>query len=458
MLVVSADSHAGPPVEQYRPYLERGFHDALDELIEEDRQYAEVSGTLSAFSADQLAIVDGDSAIATGGATGAWDVERRLLEMDREGITAELVIQGHQFHTAPFFGLQNKAYPADVRLAGVRAYHRWLADMISASGGRLFGLAEQTPVPDMDDTLRELRWAAEHGCRAVSVPGQVVDPGVPQPPLFDPYFEPFWATCAELDLALVVHVGQGFPLGMVSRGLEMRAQLTTANGKSRDRASMMEMAEVDPAAASMFSLNYTQRQTFWQLLVAGVFDRHPNLRYVPTEARADWLPATLAHMDARFEQGGTGLKRRPSDYWATNGFAGASFIHRAEILDRHSIGVSTLMFGRDYPHPEGTWPNTGDWLRAAFEGCSEADARLVLGENAVRCYGLDREALLPVAQRVGPRVADVLGGRDAIDQRLIAELDRRGGLEKEAEPLDAAALDRLLEQDLIGAAAARSAA
>jgi predicted TIM-barrel fold metal-dependent hydrolase len=457
ILMVSADGHAGPPVEHYRSYLESGYQAELDQLIEEDREYSSVSGRLSAFTPEQLEIVDGESAIASGGLTGAWDVDRRLQEMDREGITAELVIQGHQMHTSPFFGLQNQADGPEVRLAGVRAYHRWLADMIAASNGRLFGLAEQTPVPDLNDTLRELRWAAEHGCRAVTVPGQVTDANVPQPPLFDPFFEPFWATCAELNLALVVHVGQGFPQGMVYEGLKLRAKHVSPDNQRGipDKKSMMEMMEGDASKASLFGLNYTQRQVFWQLMVAGVFDRYPNLKYVPTEARADWVPATLAYMDARFERGDTPLTKRPSEYWASNCFAGASFIHRTEILDRNSIGVSTLMFGRDYPHPEGTWPNTGDWLRSAFEGCTEADARAILGENAVRCYGLDRDSLLAIAAKIGPQVDEVLGAGPALDPLLVAELDRRGGLQKETEPLNEPALERLIEEDLVGAAAVR---
>ena len=54
--------------------------------------------------------------------------------------------------------------------------------------------------------------------------------------------------------------------------------------------------------------------------------------------------------------------------------------------------VDTVV-GRDYPHPEGTWPNTLDWLRAAFAGVPESDARKILGENAIRCFGLDAPAI-----------------------------------------------------------------
>ena len=38
---------------------------------------------------------------------------------------------------------------------------------------------------------------------------------------------------------------------------------------------------------------------------------------------------------------------------------------------RHEIGIETIAFGRDYPHPEGTWPTTKDYLRVAFDGVPE---------------------------------------------------------------------------------------
>ncbi|MCU1343949.1 MAG: putative amidohydrolase, partial [Acidimicrobiia bacterium] len=207
-----------------------------------------------------------------------------------------------------------------------------------------------------------------------------------------------------------------------------------------------EMSD-DPRLKDFFALNYSPRKVAWQLMVAGVFDRYPTLKYVPTEARADWVPATLAHMDARFERGDTGLKRRPSEYWMDHCFVGASFIHRAELVDRHTIGVNNLMFGRDYPHPEGTWPNTWDWLRASFAGVPENEARLILGENAIRCYGLDEKALNALAARIGPNVTDILGDH-FVDPLVLDEFEKRGGFAKPAPPLLAGPLDEIMDEAL----------
>ena len=60
------------------------------------------------------------------------------------------------------------------------------------------------------------------------------------------------------------------------------------------------------------------------------------------------------------------------------------------------------MWGSDYPHPEGTWPNTGKYLKDTFGGFPEEDGRKILGDNAVAFYGLDRERLQQVADEIGP--------------------------------------------------------
>src|SRR6185295_10371158 len=100
-------------------------------------------------------------------------------------------------------------------------------------------------------------------------------------------------------------------------------------------------------------------------------------------------------------------QRKPSEYWRDNCIAGASFVHKVEIEMRDEIGVRNILFGRDYPHPEGTWPNTPDWLRDAFAGVPEDELRLMLGENAIDFFGFDRGPLEAIAERIGPRVADV---------------------------------------------------
>jgi hypothetical protein len=163
------------------------------------------------------------------------------------------------------------------------------------------------------------------------------------------------------------------------------------------------------------------------------------------------VPATLSYLDQVYDQRRDDLpaSRKPSEYWQSNCLAGASFIHKAEVEMRHQIGVEQIAFGRDYPHPEGTWPHTRQWLREAFGAVPEPELRLMLGENLIRFLGLDGPHLDRIAARIGLTVEDIQSEGAPVAPELIANFDLRGGYLKPAE--GAARLeevDGMLQADL----------
>jgi hypothetical protein len=188
------------------------------------------------------------------------------------------------------------------------------------------------------------------------------------------------------------------------------------------------------------------RRVFWQLMVSGVFDRYPTLQLVFTEIRADWVPATLQLLDRHFAEHPTTARLAPRDYWERNVWMAPSSTRRNEMAIRHEIGLHRLMFGTDYPHPEGTWPNTFEWIRDAFTGVPIDEARLILGENAVECYGLDRAALAEIADRIGPAPEDVLG-EHTVDERLIGQFHARAGYLRPSEVVSEETYAEMLAED-----------
>ena len=370
VLIVSCDSHAGPTPDAARSYFERKYDDDLQRYEDETDNYGRVLNAFLAGAMDPdamsetMTVVDPEGIIASGGQLGAYDPQRRLLEMDREGVAAEVLLIGHQLAPPPFCGVVNTPYPAELRAAGTAAYHRWLVDHVAADPKRLLGVAEAGPCLDMDATVKELRWVAEHGFIAAHLPGTVYDAALP--PLYDPYFEPYWSTCAELGLTLLIHVGYGKPQGETINFLAKCAEVATNAQNDASGGSLKMVEEMINSPDSPFAPDLVPRRAIWQLMLSGVFDRHPGLKLQVTEMRADWVPATLAALDRRFEEDETPLSMKPSDYWKRNCFTCPSSIHRSEVAMRDEIGVSQMLFGRDYPHPESTWPNTRDWIRDAF--------------------------------------------------------------------------------------------
>jgi hypothetical protein len=249
-----------------------------------------------------------------------------------------------------------------------------------------------------------------------------------------------------------VHAGWGSPQGKFQ---EFAAQFTElVIGMDKDAMGRTAMDALNAADDSPLQLDMGPRRVLWQLMLGGVFDRHPTLKLALTEVRADWVPATLAHLDALHAKTETPLTMKPSEYFARHCFVTPSSIHRCEIDMRHDIGVDQMLFGTDYPHPESTWPNTKDWIRIAFAGVPEAESRAILGENAIRAYGLDEQLLTAVADSIGPDASDVFGEFTVPEDR-VENFDDRAGYKRGPERPDTQVIDALFEEDLQALSAAR---
>jgi predicted TIM-barrel fold metal-dependent hydrolase len=354
-----------------------------------------------------------------------------------------------------FHNTTNNKYPLDAWAAGARAWNRWAGDNFGFAMDRFLVTGAIGPCNDMEVALRDLDWIADHKFTGTYLPGYMTHED--QPPLYAPYWDPFWAKCTERGIALVVHAGYGTEQGVVFPQLQkILDDVAAAAGSTDLEALFAHSSAVSEESIKFFHdflVNVNPRRPLWQMTLGGVFDRHPDLKLILTEIRLDWIPATLRHLDALYDQHRADVpaKRKPSEYWKTNCLAGASFIHKAEVEMRHEIGIETVLFGRDFPHPEGTWPNTKEFLRVAFAGVPEDELRLMLGENAINFLGLDRDRLAEIARRIGPRVEDIIGTAPDVAPELIENFDQRGGFLKPPEgDAKLSMVDELLQEDLVG--------
>lgn len=444
LIVVSGDGHVAAPPEYFVDYLEDRYKPLILDLIRENVEYLQNFTVATRPGPQVLEVFDRRNLARSGGEFGSFDIDVRLRQMDAEGITAEILHPATQCATLPFFFVVNKPKPPDVRAAGARAYHRWLADFMARADGRLVGIAEPGPCLDIDETVAELRWCADHGYRGVFLPGATADPSLPS--LSDPYYEPFWAACDELGLVLEVHAGWGQSQERTWQIFDMIKKFMAEHADDPTTRSEQIGEMLREGEGARLNLDIGTRRVMWQLMLGGVFDRHPSLKLALVEIRADWVPRTLAHLDARFERGGVPMNRRPSEYYRDNIVVTPSSPHTCEVAMREELGIDQFIFGQDYPHWEGTWPNTLDWIRVAYAGVPEAEVRKLLGENAIDVYGLDREHLTNVAARLGVQWADVSTG--SVDAALLEDFNRRNRIEAPADPVDLDAIDQALDEDL----------
>jgi predicted TIM-barrel fold metal-dependent hydrolase len=451
LTIVSGDGHAAPPIGQLRPYLEAKYHPAFDEFAQtEAKTYTDFISGPAYPKPEAIKVFDLDGRFAAGGETGGYDWSVREKEMDAEGCVCEIVHSGTQASPTLWYGIVNRPTEPELRDVGARAYNHWLADMMAQADGRMFGVAEPGPCLDLKATVKELHWLADHRFKSIGVPGISADPALP--PLYDAYYEPFWSACEDLGIVLSVHAGWGQAQGTFYKFFEMMS----GGGRDPKEGLAALREELVNSETSPLALDIGPRRVMWQLILGGVFDRHPDLRLVFTEVRADWVPTTLAELDRRAAALDAPLKMRPSEYFARHCAVTPSSIHRVEVEMRHEIGLRQLMFGIDYPHYEGTWPNTPDWIRAAFAGVPEGEARGILGDNAIDFYRLDRARLEALAARIGPKAEDVLVAEPKVDPALIGHFHARDGFNKQAAPVNVKQLEEAFADDLAGVAARRS--
>ena len=169
-------------------------------------------------------------------------------------------------------------------------------------------------------------------------------------------------------------------------------------------ATAMYISEVD-----MFA-----HRPFTALLWSGAFERHPKLKLVFTETGCSWILETLRVLEFKsadpiFKHFTKDLSLSPTEYFERNCFIGASFMPDHEGRDRHRIGLEKLMWGSDYPHLEGTWPNTMAALRKTMGEYPEDEIAALLGGNAAKVYDFDVQSLRPIADRIGPTLEEIRG-------------------------------------------------
>ena len=387
LVVVSSDCHAGLPPEQYRSYVSPQYRETFDVAL--PIQLAEVEKMARKFL---VADINADWRQGRERAlSGAWDHDERLRVLDGDGIAGEIIFpDGITEMNMPPFGA-GLSLPTDSRIVpelqweGARAHNRWLAEFCAMAPERRAGVALAPICWDVDEAVREIRWVREHGLRGILIPSMWGR----QPAYHDPRYEPIWSACE--DLGVVVHLHSG-AAPMEDYG---------------DHLGMMGIYITEVVWWAVRPLTF--------LIWGGVFERHPKLRLAITESTTVWVPEALALMDQRYSETHYSAKlgdyrshltMKPSDYFHRNVMLGASCMPRREAEMRHQIGVPNIMWGSDYPHPEGTWPHTREQMRETFRGLPEAELRAMLGGNAVRVYGFDADALARVAERIGPRLED----------------------------------------------------
>jgi predicted TIM-barrel fold metal-dependent hydrolase len=282
--------------------------------------------------------------------------ELRIKDQDRDGVVGE-VIYG-------ILGAANRVNDAEVAGAMVRIYNDFASEFAKSFPDR-FAMIGCLPIGSPAAAADEVRRCAGLGLRGVELP--VTDDLMP---LWRREWDPLWQAAEEC--ALPVH-------------------LHTVGGKT-DLRWVQEREHYLPWLASHITcFQMWMASHLTAIVFGGALERFPRVRVVIGESGLGWIPYVLERMDYEWEDQfrNLELRMRPSEYWQRQMYAtfqqDATGLH---LLER--LGVDNVMWGSDFPHPDGLWPDSREFLDRMLAPLADETRRRLTYDTAAEVYGFPR--------------------------------------------------------------------
>ena len=360
--IISADSHVQEPSDIYGERLPKRFRDRAPHVEERDgARYLIVEGKRPR----RLDIAEGRETDADQDRefrqdeSGGTDIPHRIKDMARDGVSAEVIYPNDSLALY-------KSHDPEYQIAVAGAYNDWLMELFGGHPDR-FAPVAVIPVADIPAAVKEVERAAKLGYRSIKIP--II---VNERPYNMPDYEPFWSAVEDSGIVLSLH-----------------AFTNDADTYPEDWGE----EEGIGGALTFMAMGMVEGQNPVALLISsGMLQRHPKLDFVLVECGAGWLAWLLYALDEQVQKKHMWIRPRlemlPSEFFARQGHITFS----DDPVALHNIrftGADGLLWGSDYPHDEGTFPDSQAVIERTFAGISEADKRKILHDNATRLYGFE---------------------------------------------------------------------
>ncbi len=330
-----------------------------------------------------------------------WDTGRRLAELEREGIVAEVIFPNTDSALLPE-GLPRRA------AAGTRTpviSRRDGPDCRLTTGG--WPTSAARPPDAGPGYARSCSMISKRASRRsagrsrAGLTGGVLLPGAPPgsglPPLYDSkYYEPLWQVCEELGMPVNHHSGSAAPPG----------------GE-----------DAEDKVVLLLEVTWWAHRAFTHLLVSGAFERYPELQLVLTEQGTAWLPEELLRLDYFFGRMGDATASQELE-WGLRSWAGSASSRastgRASVISVRRSSVPTRSRSATRSASTGSCgAATTRTKKAATPTQGSISVRVspvshtrrspaMLGRNAASVYGFDLERAAPASPiAFGPKFEEV---------------------------------------------------
>lgn len=279
---------------------------------------------------------------------GGNDPQRRLQDLDEEGIWSELIY--------PSLGVwsYNIRTPEVVNLA-CDALNEFALEFQNQS--ERFVCCASVPLLDMSDTLAHIGRSKDRGFAALFLPTR---PPLGRPEWHDAEWDPLWAMAAETGMVIGIHIG--------------------TEPHELSKRTNVYFSGRGGAVLNYVETTYGGQRAVTQIIACGALERHPSLRVLVSEGGATWGPFLADRMDEGYRQHGAAVKpklaRLPSTYLYDQVYA--SFQHdRSAVKACTAMGWENVLWGSDYPHFEGTFGHTQKTLHELFDDVDQSASRRI---------------------------------------------------------------------------------
>jgi predicted TIM-barrel fold metal-dependent hydrolase len=290
---------------------------------------------------------------------GCFDIHERVRDMDINGVWASVNFPSQ---ITGFCGsVFSRCSDPELGLAVTRAWNDWFHDeWYSPYPERIVPMGI-TYLGDAQQGAEEIRRNAARGFKGVTLPEQ--PHRIDMPSIFSGWWDPIIEACAETDTVICLHVG--------STGV----------------ASMPSDAPMVPLGATLFGQLSLSACAEW--LWSGYAVKYPGLKIAMSEGGIGWVAMLHDRLENIIDRSGYGKyfsgDLRPAEVLLRN-FWFCTIDDPSTLVTRHTIGVENIMFETDYPHGDGTWPDSQAVFGKYYGDLPADEIAMISHENAAKLF------------------------------------------------------------------------
>ena len=256
--------------------------------------------------------------------------------------------------------------------AAIHSLNQWLYEEWGFNyENRIFTVPIVT-LPIVEKAIEELEWVLERGAKTILIrPAPVPAYGGSRSFGF-PEFDPFWQAVVDADILVSMH--------------------SSDSGYARYQSDWTGPEEMLPFRLDTFRAMSVGKRPIEDTMAAfvchGVLARFPDLRVASIEAGGSWVRSFLEHLADTYKKMPQAFDGDPIEQFKRQIWI--SPFHEDDLAELIGlIGADHVLFGSDFPHPEGLAEPTS-YVDHLPPGLAESDLEQIMGGNLARIMKVDQ--------------------------------------------------------------------